>query len=877
MQPTRSPQFIVLHRRKLAKPRIMDPQEPQDPGYESDPLASDAEQDAEREEAEQLFGASFDTLIADGKRGGRKRRRPFTNGSSKRRVSELPRTLNARMGSATMAYMTRNFDVAENMLLSIIQEAPKAVAPYRTLALVCEERNDMPKSLSYLLFAAHLDKKDRDLWKRCASLSYDQGDADQAIYCLTMALHGTRGQDAEALLARATIHRSLSQWRRAAENYIKVSKVTPADLSVYVHISEMSFLDGNISKAEPYLEKAVHFFGEKATPATTSSGDAAAAAHPSVVREGHVQTILQKLVEIYFSQDRFDEAHDLLVKVQQRALSGCAETPFMHRVMLAVCQYRRGSRALASVAFNEFLAQSSVFAPNPNIVWYVAEACFAGKDHVKTVKAYTALTTLPGFSKEPRLFLRRAEAHMQLKDVDAAEKDVRHALFLVPRNVEATTLLQRVMSAKDGSKKWNDRRSAANPTPSTRRVPRLGDGESGAVEKRASGKRRDTKVLLKPTVAALLEAANSAMRSHGSGGYVHVLAPVLEAALGFPFYSLRNGTGGKYDQVTREDCTEIALTTAVQKVGEDLRVLGQLVMKSLSDREYVSFVERVLDATFCLDRSEATSRAVEMLVANRGNGLQSSNQDLRLRLRALVIATLIEQGDLTRAYEELRTTAREFPLDSRIWWLHACFAPLLDDPAAEGLRSRMNFSLGREARKQFVEGNSLSAVGRILAGGVYTGRGRRNIITPRPAIKCFSYVLRQMPDIPCTALSMACYLIQMARNRKAQNRAQLVLKALSYLDEYRRLRKKQAEEWPTLSKKIVECEAEYNLARGMHEVGLVHMAAGMYAELLESSNAFSVPAWLQLRREIAFNLRQIFLRSGQLELARDLTRKHLVF
>lgn len=850
-----------------------------DDGDESDPLASDGERETAREEAEELFGASFDTLMAEGKRGGgKKRRRAYGATGSKRRVCELPPSLNARMGAATMAYMTHDFDRAEELLLNIIQEAPKSVAPYRTLALVCEERGDMAKSLSYLLFAAHLDRQDRDLWKRCASLSYDAGDADQAIYCLTQALKGIRGQDAEALQARATIFRATKQWRRAAENFIKITKVTPTDLSVYVDIAEMSALDGNLSKAEPYLEKAVQHFGSSPAPASSFSASAVGLnvhnpdpATPATKHESNVRTIVQKLIEIYFSQERFDDAHDLLMKMQDRRALGDIQTPFMQRVMMAVCQYRRGSRALASVAFNEFFALSSAVAENPSIMWCVAEACFAGKDHVKTVKAYSALATHPRFSKEPRLFLRRAEARMQLKDSDAAEKDARHAVALVPKNVEAMALLQRIIAAKNGTMEWNGSKAP-------RHVSRPAPDACNGASRPTFIKRPNTRALLRPTVAALVDTANSALISHGPDGYLHVLAPVLEAALGLPYCSLRSlSLVGMECLVAGGDCSELALTTTVQKYGEDLRALGQMLMKSFSDGDYVSFVERVMDALFFRGHDQSAGSAVEMLIATRGSVSQGPNEDLRIRTRALVVASLVDQGDLTGVYEELRTIGRERPSDSRVWWFHACLGHYLDEPAGATLRRRMNSSLSREVKIAVAEKDSIFAIGRIMASAVYCGRGRGAITTPRPAIRCFSYVCRHVQNVPSVALSTATYLLQMARNRKARNRGQLVLKAFSYVDEYRRLRRAQVDECPSVVKDFAEIEMNYNLARAMHDLGLAHMAAGIYMQLLDTPSEFSIPAWLQLKREIAFNLVNIFQINGQIGLARALVQRHLVF
>jgi tetratricopeptide (TPR) repeat protein len=864
-----------------------------DDGDESDPLASDGEREASREEVEELFGASVETLLAEGKRGPKKRRRPYGAGGAKRRVSEVPPALHGRMGAATVAFMSRQFEAAEELLLKIIQEAPKAVAPYRTLALVCEERGDVEKSLSYLMFAAHLDRMDRDLWKRCASLSYDAGNHEQAIYCLTMALKGTRGQDVEALRARAHVFQSAGQWRKAADNYVKLHKAVPGDLDVVVALAEMLAKDGKQHKAEPHLRAALEYVEQHPL---RSDDRERTAAHGRAVA-----TVVQKLIEVQFSQDRYEDAATLLTRMQDRRALGDIQTPFLQRVMLAVCHHRAGSRALASVAFNEFFAAPDAIAANPALMWSVAEACFAGGEHAKTVKAYTALAGHPLYSKLPRLFLRRAEAHMQLGEKRLAEADARHALMLVPQNVEANLFLARLVgppeqrggAPADGAAESEGGRAAGR-----RAAPADGvDGRAVVQTHRPStGRRRGGESLtslLQPTGLALLTAAEAAFCKYGADGYAHVLAPVLEAALGLPHGWLRSPNFAGVD--VAGNCGEHELTAAAQLVGGDLKALGQAVLRKMSDLSHVVFVERMFDALMCRHAGGEGRNVVEVLVSVRGHRVLNSEPQLKLRLRVLCIASILAHADVDRAYEELRMLSRDFPSDTRVWWLHARFDAYMSAQPDLALRRRMSACLTREAKREFRKADADAAaaagkrpteapkepscVGRVMASGVFSVRGVGIATTPRPAIRCFAYVLRRVPQVASGALAVGVNLLNMARSRSAIKRGQLVLKAFSYVDEYRRLRRAEVAKLGAGAVGFAEDEIDYNVGRAMHDVGLLHMAVEMYTKVLDRRRAAGgkLPAWLDVRRDAAFNLAQIFRTCGQRELAAALVREYLAF
>ena len=74
-----------------------------------------------------------------------------------------------------------------------------------------------------------------------------------------------------------------------------------------------------------------------------------------------------------------------------------------------------------------------------------------------------------------------------------------------------------------------------------------------------------------------------------------------------------------------------------------------------------------------------------------------------------------------------------------------------------------------------------------------------------------------------------------------------------------------------------EQEGDYNLARGLHQMGLPHLAVPVYEKVLDGKTRAGVPATpavASLAFEAAHNLALIYKNAGALSLARDVLRAH---
>lgn len=166
---------------------------------------------------------------------------------------------------------------------------------------------------------------------------------------------------------------------------------------------------------------------------------------------------------------------------------------------------------------------------------------------------------------------------------------------------------------------------------------------------------------------------------------------------------------------------------------------------------------------------------------------------------------------------------------------------------------------------------------------------------------------RSLPGEPLLLLCLASSQISLAASRRAPSaRNAAALRGAAALHSYARARAKGPGAPPGLA-----AEAEYNLGRGAHEMGLLHLAAAHYERALLAAGggggedseveerregepqegegegggrSGAAAATLEERalregaaREAAHNLVHIYRRTGAPELARQIMARHLVF
>jgi general transcription factor 3C polypeptide 3 (transcription factor C subunit 4) len=190
-----------------------------------------------------------------------------------------------------------------------------------------------------------------------------------------------------------------------------------------------------------------------------------------------------------------------------------------------------------------------------------------------------------------------------------------------------------------------------------------------------------------------------------------------------------------------------------------------------------------------------------------------------------------------------------------------------------------------EAEKE----GSKSRLPALLASGYANAHARRWDAAYRDFTRAFSVA----PDEPlvalCAGVAGAHRATQSALSEREPNKHDAVLKSVAFFSRAARLREAasrvpRVDADPDANAVAGKQEGAYNLARGVHQLGLPHLAVPLYEKCLETGRAGGFRPetgsraerggdW-NLNREAAHNLALIYKSSGADVLAREVLRKY---
>jgi general transcription factor 3C polypeptide 3 (transcription factor C subunit 4) len=111
--------------------------------------------------------------------------------------------------------------------------------------------------------------------------------------------------------------------------------------------------------------------------------------------------------------------------------------------------------------------------------------------------------------------------------------------------------------------------------------------------------------------------------------------------------------------------------------------------------------------------------------------------------------------------------------------------------------------------------------------------------------------------------------------RQADNRHILVLQGMTFLFQYYRAIKQRSMIYPGIQGAAIRQEAEYNIARAFHQIGLMTIAIGYYERVIGISEEMG-----ELKNDLVFeaahNLSLIYFMSANYEAAKEVMEKYLV-
>lgn len=906
-------------------------------GEESDPLAISSDNASDREAREEVFGASIDDIIAETqnkRRKQKKRRLAGRTGAAvpkRLRPSEVPPHLSSVMGAATMFYMNRQFDEAEAALSRIIEEAPKASGPYRTIGLIHEERGDRRKALDAFMTAAELDRQDLDLWKRNAMLWEEEGDLEKAIYCLTRALRASRGSDAEALLARAEFRMLQGDVKKAAENYRKLAKLKPHDVTVVKKIVQICKDTGDPGKAVPALQAAIEHFQQPASRREASMG---------VNRNEIIFDLIQLLVEIWFGQKKYAESAALLSRMNARFSSAGCPLTFVQRLLVAICQYRMGSETLASPTFIEFMSSSSTMARHSVLLWEVAEAYRVSGDYSKAMKAYSLLAGHIAYKDHIQLLLHRAQCSKELGNELACKQFLQRILQLKPLHVEASIRLAKFYPQVQTERKTiqaRRRRERRQANVSLAKASEIADLErqlqplppDAPAEARdstwgslgydylsmedidpvAAGAATRDAILVPVSMANVQEAVRiiadgqTAFRRGELLLFFSLVGPPLESALNLKTKMHvvdDDGSGEDDGESDDESESDFFHAVGVQKDPPAKPTVEADAAAKVPDVPLAAGTVADVPGVIVLTERNLNAVGVAMLRESSDQVFAELLESIFEALYRLGRVEHIEQimSSLFSLAAVRISPESPFKLRIQVLLVVSLFATgrfydgydklrsmLMEAPADQRICTL--FALAEE-HVSMLDNNerfkTFRSLNRLLkkhpepfleyVTALCSARGVTN--SHNYTLGKLLRVYSSIPESPLLCLCIVVQLLYVGQNRRVSNRNQVVLYAMAFLDEYRRKRAKTASKNCGL---VIELEMKYNAARALHQLGITHIAEELYKSVLSCSdqNIDRLPPWADLRRDAAHNLALIYKQSGSPDLARSLLRTYLVY
>lgn len=847
-------------------------------GDESDPLASDGEPPPQPQQPvlpdeqddpvdvdeEAIFGPSIDELVQESRAGRKRRRRRTTAGGPRPRPKQydLPSSLKPAMGTANLAFVSKDYEKAEALILEIIGQAPRASQPYRTLGLILETRGDQDGALDAYMKAAEIEKGDRELWKRNASVWKEKGNAAKAIYCLNQALKGTNNGDAEVLRARAQLYAQDLRPAMAADNYVKLSRLDPFNVESAKLIIHYYLLANNIRRAADAIGEIVSVCERKIVGAPK---------HPPE-QDISLIDLFEIFTELKLRQKRFVDANMLLARLRGQCAISNHTLTFKQRLMLAVCQHRLGSDVLAAPLFQEFMSSSTLMEKHRFLLWQVADACYDSGHYHTAADAYSSLIEMKDEEPIVDKHLRRAMCYKEINFREGAKSDLEAVLAIRPRHVVALLHIQEFLPKNDDKK----RRKSIRFYPSTRITP---------VEKQEAND--------------MIKAANDMFDSGDYEGYLlHVYAS-LDTALELraPW---RAKTVLKRHNDNQEDVDKTDYGDADSEFSDDgyenenpatrprrrnrrwtgarrspldkgmRQRIGSTLMRTMDQEAYVNVVERVMLSFRAVGELELAHPVTRIF--NSLSHLRLFGQEgMRRKLRNLDLVTSVADGSVWRGYDQARHLLHEGPTDADLLYVFTLVEHLCEaESDASELRNKSYRGLARLRQKH----PSSTCLAFVMAN--ISSRGGLNV--QRYTVGFYLAALSLMPENALVCLCLAVQVLYVMMGRRIRNRNEVVPHAMMFMQSYERNRLKDVESGEEI---LMQMEVNYNIGRAMHQVGLLDTASGLYERVLKCGDKFvdgeEVPAWSDLRRDAAYNLIQICRNAGAHQRASKLCRDFLTF
>lgn len=742
--------------------------------------------------------------------------------------TRLPRDLQGLMGEANLCFARGRHDDAVKMCMEVVRLAPRAPEPFQTLGMIYEAKGEAQRALQFALIGAYLSPQDADEWSRLGQLSLEQGDLKQATACYVQAVRA-EPSNAELRFELCSLYEQAGEKKRALACCTalvqQMGQGAPC-LQLSRELVKVHHQRGNLSAARQVLLNAVLKF-----PAHVSSEDInmllelqlADKMYPAALMVLHSHCGIQLLPE--GSQELSEE---MLVD-NLAAFERCevpVELPVDLRTKLVLCLVRLGGEHLAEPLVEALLSEQDPEQAG-DLLLDVAEAFL---DMGRPQRALPLLQALVGTRNYglAAVWLRYGECLQMLGRLSEATEAYERTCDLAPGHAHARLALCQLLLAQG----LTDRAIACldQPTIAQGGQPFPAQLADTAEQQEAAQVllRRAQLLLQSGRREPFIESARVLLQAHCPT----VQGPTEYAAM-YTTSSYRGRMEALRELHQKRGFTPLNWLTpesgvSVDELWDCFRELCRALYETNRMRELQQVTTEAL-ASPIFNRDPARTKELEFV------SFLAHYRDPKQEEHSFYLA---------------RSLVLKYPERMRVWNLFGLAVNLSPVMRQNRFCLRLLYKHPDSVPLGLLNGHN------ALVSGTY-----------KHALAEYVQLLQQpgQADNPLLLLCAGLCMVHIACQKFSARRHWMVVQALAFLGRYRQARGANTQ------------EALYNMGRALHQVGLPHLAVELYQQALEQPPAVpDMPEVFDLRREIAFNLSQLYLSSGNTELASSYIARYCI-
>ncbi|XP_064477009.1 general transcription factor 3C polypeptide 3-like [Ornithodoros turicata] len=758
-------------------------------------------------------------LDSKSKRRSRRRRKNKKKKKCAVRRSRLPRDLQGLMGEANLRFAKGDHEDAIKMCMEVIRLVPIAPEPFQTLGMIYEEMGDSVKSLQYALIGAYLSPEDADEWARLGELSLEQGDVRQASTCYARAVRADP-QNVDLRLELCTLYEQLGEQKRALEccNALLTlmgPKQGAQCMQLAREVAKVYHQMGSTSTAVQALEKVFNKF-----PSHIASEDVNMLLELQLSEKMHYEAllVLTKHCGIEFSlPGEQSDVAEVLEKKNISMFEQCTVPdllPIDLQAKLIVCLVHLGAHNLVQGLVEDL--QKENIEEVGDLYLDVAEAYMEQELYSQALPLLQTLVATVNYNLAA-VWLRYAECLQQLGRLEEATDVYRRVCKMAPAHAEARMALCTLL-LKRGHR--DDAVSALRQ-----------DCEDGNDETDP-----DVTVLLRRTELlyefgqkeAFVEAAMLLLQCH---------CPSVENESDYSAVYSNFSSRGRYDAL--KDLQKKRGIVSKHLLASDLKISMESlvdiftklcqILYDLNRWKDLQYVTTITLASPLLTKEPAFMKNVEFM------SLMAHYKDPNMEEHSFFLA---------------RAMVLRNPHSNKAWNLFGLAVNMSPVMRHNRFCLRLLYKYPDNVALGLLNGHN------ALVSGTY-----------KHALGEYMCLAKEHPDDPFVLLCVGLCFTHISCQKFTAKRHSLYVQAIAFMTRYLEMRGNCQESY-------------YNVGRALHQLGLLHLAASYYKKALEEPPSLTVICRdeniFDLRKEIAFNLSQIYLASKNTDLAAMYINKYCI-